>query len=92
MVFIGCSLTVLSYGDSFYVRRRDKIQDSWFWKAVLATIPFHLILLGAIGWLAWAGPGFVRSAFGTIGFVVICFGCESVLFDSIADRFKGSTI
>jgi uncharacterized membrane-anchored protein len=88
LVFVGYSLTVLSYGDSFYVRRRDKIQKRWFWKSVLATVPLHLIFLGAIGWLTWAGPGFVRSAFSTIGFVVICFGSESVLFDSIADRFE----
>jgi hypothetical protein len=92
MVFIGYSLTVLSYGDSFYVRRRDKIQERWFWKSVLATVPLHLIFLGAIGCLAWAGPGFLTSALGSLGFVVICFGCESVLFDSIADRFERATI
>lgn len=90
MVFIGYSLTVLSYGDSFYVRRKDKMRELWFWKSVLATIPLHLFLLGGIGWLIWAGPGFARSAITNLGFVVICFGCESVLFDSIADRFERS--
>jgi hypothetical protein len=52
-----------------------------------SQVPLHLFFLGAIGWLIWAGPGFARSAISSIGFVVICFGCESVLFDSIADRF-----
>jgi hypothetical protein len=88
MVFIAYSLTVLSYGDSFYVRRRDKIGEPWFWKSVLATIPLHLLLVCGIAWLILAGPGFARSAISSLTLVVICFACESTLFDSIADRFK----
>jgi len=38
MVFIAYSLTVWSYGDSFYVKRRDKIGEPWLWKSVIATI------------------------------------------------------
>ena len=88
MVFIAYSLTVLSYGDSFYVRRRDRIGEPWFWKSVLATIPLHLLFLGGIALLILAGPGFARAAISSLTLVVICFACESVLFDSIADRFR----
>lgn len=88
MVFIAYSLTVLSYGDTFYVRRKDKIRERWFWRSVVATVPLHLFLLSGIGWLVWAGPGFARSAISSLGFTVICFASESVLFDSIADRFE----
>jgi len=78
----------LEYGDSFYVKRRDKIGEPWLWKSVIATIPPHLLLLCGITWLILASPGFARSAISSLTLVVVCFGCESVIFDWIADRFK----
>ena len=90
MTFIGYAVTVLSYGDSFYVRRKDKVGELWLWKSVLATIPLHLLFLGCIELLIRSLPHFARTGFTTVAFVALCFAVESVLFDSIADRFESS--
>jgi hypothetical protein len=89
-IFEAYGLTLLSYGDSYYVRRRAKLRERWLWRSVLATIPLHLVFLVGIGLLNRVLPGFGRSAFSAVGFVAFCFACESVLFDSIADRFDPS--
>jgi TRAP-type mannitol/chloroaromatic compound transport system permease small subunit len=88
VVFIGYSLTVLSYGDSFYVLRKGKLGERWVWKSVLATIPLHLLFLVGIEGLIRVLPTFARTGLTIVAFVAICFAIESVLFDSIADRFE----
>jgi len=90
MAFIGYAVTVLSYGDSFHVRRKDNLGERWLWKSVLATIPLHLLFLGCIELLIRSLPRFARTGFSIIGFIALCFVAESLLFDSIADRLDPS--
>lgn len=92
MVFIAYSLTFLSYGNCFYVKRNDKVGEKWLWKAVLATLPLHFLILGGIGWVIWTLPGFAKTAISSVAFVAICFAVESELFDSIAGRFEPSRL
>lgn len=90
MAFIGYAVTVLSYGDSFYVRRKDNLGEPWLWNSILATIPLHLLFLGCIELLLRSLPHFARTGFGIMGFIALCFAAESLLFDSIADRLEPS--
>ena len=90
IVFMAYSLTLLTYGDSFYVSRSGRLSERWLWKAILATLPLHLLVLFGIGWLTWVLPSFARTAISSVAFVAFCFACESVLFDRIADRFEPS--
>jgi hypothetical protein len=50
-VFQGYFLTSICYGESFFVRRRDRLARLWLWKAISATIPLHLLLLLGIIYL-----------------------------------------
>jgi hypothetical protein len=86
-VFQGYFLTSLSYGESFYVQRMDDLHKPWLWKAILATIPLHLLLLLAIVWLDWAFPNFFQKVIVCAPILFLAFGLESVLFDRFVDRF-----
>ena len=88
----GYFLTSMSYGDSFYVQRKDKLGKPWLWKAILATIPLHLLLLLAIVWLDWAFPDFFPKVLVCGPILVATFGVEDVLFDKIVDRFSPPTL
>lgn len=88
MTFFGYAVTVLSYGDSFYVRRKDNLGERWLWKSVIATIPLHLLFLGGVELLVRSLPNFARTGFASVAFIALCFAIESVLFDSIAERFE----
>jgi hypothetical protein len=87
-IFQGYFLTSLYYGDNFYVRRRDNLAKPWLWKAILATIPLHVLLLLVIVWLDWTFPNFFPKIVVSIPILFVTFGIESVLFDRIVDRFS----
>ena len=92
MTFIVYAVTVLSYGDSFYVRRKGKLGECWLWKSVVATIPLHVVFVVCIEGLIRLLPSFARTGFTVVAFIALCFGVESVLFDLIADRFDPSRV
>ena len=86
----GYFLTSMSYGDSFYVQRRDNLCKPWLWKAIFATIPVHLLVLLGIVWLDLAFSDFFPKVFVCGPILVVTFGVEDVLFDKIVDRFSPS--
>jgi hypothetical protein len=88
----GYFLTSMSYGDSFYVQRRDNLGKPWLWKAILATIPLHLLFLLGIVWLDWTFPDFFPKVLVCGPILVATFGVEDVLFDKIVDRFSPPTL
>jgi hypothetical protein len=88
--FQGYFLTSMCYGDSFYVQRRDNLGKLWLWKAMLATIPLHLLLLLGIVWLDWAFPNVFPKIIVCAPILFFTFGVEAVLFDQIVGRFSPS--
>ena len=86
----GYFLTLLSYGDSFYVRRKDKLSEPWLWKAILATLPLHVIFLIALIGLDRAFPDFFSKIIVWFPILFVCFGIEGVLFDGIVNRMSSS--
>jgi len=89
-IFQGYFLTSMCYGDSFYVKRMDNFGKQWLWKAILATIPLHAFFLVGIVWLDWALPNFFTKIIVCGPILIVTFGVEAVLFDSIVDRFSPS--
>src|ERR1700737_2124846 len=61
-VFQGFVATSLFYGETFYVRRRNDLGKLWLWKAILATIPFHVLYLVGIFWSDRAFPEVMTRA------------------------------
>ncbi len=83
-------LTLLSYGYILYVSEIRYIRRLWLWKAVLATLPLHLLfLIGLIWWTLrfprWAHSGFA-FAYVLVGTCVI----EATLMSFIIDHYRPS--
>ncbi|SRR6266852_3823483 len=89
-IFQGYFLTSLCYGDSFYVQRMDNLGKLWLWKAILATIPLHVLFLAGIVWSDWAFPNFFPKVIVCAPILFVAFGIEAVLFDQIVNRFSPS--
>ncbi len=87
-IFQGYFLTSLCYGDSFYVKRRDELGKQWVWKAILATIPLHVLFLAGIVWSDWAFPNFFPKIIICSPILIVTFGIEAVLFNQIVNRFR----
>jgi hypothetical protein len=87
-VFQGYFLTSICYGESFFVQRRDKIGKPWLWKAILATIPLHLLLLSGIVYLDRTFPNFFPKILVSLPILTVTFGIEAVIFDNIVNRFS----
>ena len=87
-IFQGYCLTLFSYGDSFYVRKSDNLGQIWLWKAMLATIPLHILFIVAIVWLDWAFPSFFPKVLVCGPILIAAFAIESVWFDSIVSWFR----
>ena len=86
-VFQGYFLTVLSYGDSFYVQRKDKLGEPQLWKAIVTTVPLHSLFLGGIVLADQFLPSLATKVVVSLPILFLCFGIETVLFDRIVDRF-----
>ena len=87
-IFQAYFLTSLFYGDSLYVRRRDKLTEAWLWKAFFASVPLHaLILMGILG-LDKAFPSVFNKVVVFIPLLTLVFGVEGILFDEIASHFR----
>ena len=85
-IFQGYFLTALVYGDSFYVLRKDRLREPWLQKAILVTMPVHLIFLTAIIGLDKALPSLFTKIIVWIPVLTLAFGVEDLLFDGIVDR------
>lgn len=88
-VFQVLFATTLYYGENFYVRRRDKFGEAWFWRALLATIPFHALYLAILLWSDTAFPNVMPKSTVVVPLLFLGFGIESALLDSFVNRFGG---
>ena len=80
--------TAFCYGHLLYVEEKENIRESWVWKAVLATIPFHIAFLGVIVGIDRAAPYLASNAIVFL-FVLWAFGwVETKLMDQITDDFQ----
>jgi hypothetical protein len=91
-VFQGFVATSLFYGETFYVRRRSDIGKLWLWKAIFATIPFHVLYLAGIFWSDRAFPEVMMKAIVFIPVLTLGFAIESIQMQRIVDRFRLSSI
>lgn len=91
-IFQGCLATILFYGDNFYVRQRNALGKLWLWKAISATIPFHVLYLAGMFWTDWAFPEVMTKAMVFIPLVGVGFAVESVLMEGLIKRFKPSAV
>jgi hypothetical protein len=78
------------YGDSFYVRRRDDLGKAWLWKALIATIPFHLIYLVAIFWSDRVLPQVMSTVVISLPVLTLGLAIESIQLDKVIEHFKPS--
>lgn len=90
-VFQGFVATSLFYGETFYVRRRSDIGKLWLWKAIFATIPFHVLYLVGIFWSDHAFPSVMTKAIVFIPALALGFTIESLQMQRIVDRFRLSS-
>jgi len=86
--FQGWIATSLFYGDNFYVRRRNDFPKLWIWKSILATVPFHVLYLGAIIWLDRAVPQLMTKVAVFLPVIALGFALESITMQPLMDRFK----
>jgi|ERR1051325_1962952 hypothetical protein len=85
-IFQTYCLSLLSYGDTFYVHPKKFLRGTKLWKVVLQTIPVHLIFLAGFVALDLALPQFATKVIVSLTVLYICFGVECVIFDKIRDR------
>lgn len=80
--------TAFCYGHLLYVEEKEHIRESWVWKAVLATIPFHVAFLGIVVGIDRAAPYLASNAIVFL-FVLWAFGwVETKLMDQITDNYQ----
>lgn len=80
--------TAFCYGRLLYVEEKEHIRESWVWKTVLATIPFHIAFLGIIVGFDRTAPYLTANAIVFL-FVLWAFGwVETKLMDQIADDYQ----
>jgi hypothetical protein len=91
-VFQGFLATSLFYGENFYVRRRGYLNRSWLWKAIVASIPLHVLYLAALFWSDRALPEVMTKAFVFIPVIGVGFVFESFVAQRIVDRFRLSSM
>lgn len=91
-VFQVYFLTSLSYGEGFYVQRKDNFGESWLWKGILLTLPLHALFLAGIVGLDKALPSLFTPVIVYIPVLTVAFVIESALFDRIVDRFRRSPV
>ena len=85
-VFQGTVATILSYGTSFYAERKSDICGPAFWKALVATLPIHVLCLVAIFYFDKIFPP--RRIRGDLFIPVLVFGIESAfIFERIIAYF-----
>jgi hypothetical protein len=91
-LFQGWIATSLFYGDNFYVRRGMDLSKLWLWKAILITVPFHVLYLSGIFWLDRAVPQLMTKVIIFLPVLALGFAIESIKMQTIIDRFKPSEV
>lgn len=88
-LFQGVVATILAYGSTFYVNRNSGVRQLWFWKAVLATLPVHLLYVVLIFCSDARFPEFMTKAVVFIPVLGVGFAAESAfILDPIANYFE----
>lgn len=90
-IFQGYVATSLYYGDTFYVRRRGDLGKLWLWKAILATLPLHVLYLAALFWSDALFPNLMTKVIVFIPVLALGFAIESIVLSKLVDRFKPSS-
>lgn len=85
-LFQGLIATILFYGETFYVRRRGQLGKLWLWKAIIASIPLHVIYLAGLFWSDQALPEVMTKAIVFLPVIAVGFVLESFLVQKIVDR------
>jgi hypothetical protein len=91
-LFQGFVATSLFYGENFYVRRRQYLDKLWLRKAIVATVPLHVLYLAGLFWSDRALPEVMTKALVFIPVIAAGFVLESFLVQKIVDRFRLSNI
>lgn len=91
-MFQGYVGTALFYGENFYVRRRSYLSKLWLWKAIIASIPLHVLYLAGIFWSDRAFPELMTKAIVFMPAIAVGFVIESYLIQRVIDRFRLSSI
>jgi len=87
-LFQGWVATSLLYGEEVYVRRAKDLRKTWLWKAVLATVPIHVLYLSGIFWLDKVLPQLMTKALVFMPVISLGFAIESINMEAFIDRFK----
>jgi hypothetical protein len=87
-VFQAYLATVVCYGLTFYVKRGNYFRKLWLWKAILISLPIHVLYIAAIFWADKASPQGMTKPVVFIPALTLGGAIESLIFDAIADRFK----
>jgi len=81
-------LTTLCYGYAFYAHERQHVRKLWLWKAVLATIPLHLMFLAGLVWWDWRFPHLAHMGFVFAFVLLAACAVETALMKLIIDRVR----
>ena len=89
-VLQGMFATVFPYGISFYVNQKNnQLGRLWLWKAVLASLPVHILYLMGVFWSDKEFPEFMTKVVVFLPVLAVGAAIESIfLFDRIANYFK----
>lgn len=82
--------TIFPYGISFYVNQKnDQLGRLWLWKAVLASLPVHVLYLMGVFWSDKESPELMTKEVVFLPVLAVGAAIESIfLFDRIAYYFK----
>jgi len=89
-VFQGMFATVFPYGISFYVNQKNnQFGRLWLWKALLVSLPVHVLYLMGIFWSDKEFPELMTKVVVFLPVLAVGAAIESIfLFDRIANHFK----
>jgi len=88
-VFQSWTATSLYYGDEFYVSRNVNLRAARFWKAMLATLPFHCAYLTLLLFLDHMFPQVMLKPVVFSPIILISFGIESAALSKLVKACFG---
>jgi hypothetical protein len=88
----GCIATIACYGQSFYVEQRGQLRKLWVWKALLASVPLHVLYLAGLFWSDKRFPEVMTKAIAFTPVLILGAGIEYVLIQAVINRFKPSGV
>jgi hypothetical protein len=87
-IFQSFVATTLFYGETFYVRQRCDLGKLWIWKAIITTIPLHVLYLLGIFWSDRAYPDVMTKAIIFIPVLALGSAVEFTQMQRIVTWFK----